>query len=547
MDLRSALMPTLFLTPLLVWSQPFAIGSRSITFTDPARGGRSIPCDVHYPAQSAGANAPFASGAFPVLAFGHGFVMTTSAYANLWQAYVPQGFILVLPNTETGILPDHEDLGLDLAFVIHAMQQEGAAIASPYFGHVAGTSAVMGHSMGGGASFLAAASDPTITTMVTYAAAETNPSAIAAAATVTIPTLVMNGSSDCVAPPNDNQLPMYAALASGCKAYVSITGGGHCYFANNNFNCSLGEATCGGPGQLTRAQQQDAAQDMTLLWLRRQLLGDTDAGDGFADSLASSPRITAQSGSGGCPPPVIAVQLRALLDGPYDATLHRMHDDLRALGLVPLMEPNSAAGFVQVSGGAGEMLDAALLSATGEDAIVDWVFLELRDAMTGAQVIATANALVQSDGDIVDPNGGIPTFQAGAGEYRIAVRHRNHLGVMSASVGLSSVAVPLDLSDPLTPVYGMEARRLRDGHALLWCGNTLRDDHLRYAGADNDRDPILLRIGGMVPTAVLLGYHAEDANLDGNVRYAGAGNDRDRLLQAIGGAVPTDERLEQLP
>ncbi|HQW85622.1 MAG TPA: hypothetical protein PLH93_00480 [Flavobacteriales bacterium] len=536
------------LVPTLLLAQPFAIGSRTLTFTDPTRGGRQIPCDVYYPATAAGANTPVAAGRFPVLAFGHGFVMTVGAYANYRDAFVPEGFILVLPTTEGGFLPSHGNFGLDLAFVIGAMQQLDADAGSPFFGRVFPTAALLGHSMGGGASFLGAAASQLVTTVVNFAPAETNPSAIAAAGTVSVPTLVFAGSEDCVTPPASNQLPMYSASASACKAYVSITGGGHCYFANSNFNCSFGETTCGGPGSLTRAQQQDAAQDLALLWLMRYLKDDPAAGDAFADSLAASPRISAQSVFSDCPPVLVRAQVRALLDGPYDEAVDLMEDALRAQGLIPAVEPNSVAGFVHVGPGAGQALDPALLAVTGPDAVVDWVFLELRDAATGSTVLATANGLAQRDGDIVAPDGGTPSFAAPPGTYRIAVRHRNHLGACLASgIALTREPVAVDLSDPALPAFGTDARRLRDGRALLWCGNAVRDAELRYAGAQNDRDAMLLRVGGAVPTATVTGYWPEDATLDGRVRYAGSGNDRDRLLIAIGGAVPTAVRTEQIP
>ena len=349
---------------IVVQAQPFAIGSTNLAFTDPARGGRSIPCEVYYPATSAGLNAPVAAGAYPVLAFGHGFVMTVGAYANFRQAFVPEGFILVLPTTEGGFSPSHGDFGLDLAFAITAMQTEGATVASPFFGHVLSTSAVMGHSMGGGASFLAAGGAPQITTVVNYAAAETNPSAIAAAGNASMPTLVFSGSEDCVVPALGNQAGMYAASASTCKAFVSIIGAGHCQFANSNFNCSFGESTCGGPGSISRAAQQDVAQDLTLLWLRRYLMDDPDAGAAFVDSLGLSGRITSQSDFTDCPPIVVRAEVKALLDGPYDDQSDLMGDALRTQGLIPVSEPNTGAGLVHVGGEVGEALAPALLGAT---------------------------------------------------------------------------------------------------------------------------------------------------------------------------------------
>jgi hypothetical protein len=80
--------------------------------------------------------------------------------------------------------------------------------------------------MGGGASVLAASSNAA-DALVTLAAAETSPSAISAAAQVAIPSLTLSGTEDWIAPPANNQLPIYANLASIYKSYLSFTGTGH--------------------------------------------------------------------------------------------------------------------------------------------------------------------------------------------------------------------------------------------------------------------------------------------------------------------------------
>ena len=278
--------------PGLLWAQSFPIGNRSITFNDPARN-RSIPVDIYYPGSASGANAPSADGAFPVLVMGHGFVMTVDAYMNLRDHFVPRGYILVLPTTEGGFSPSHAEFGLDLAFLAQAMQAENSNASSPFFGHVAPATALMGHSMGGGASFLGAANNSSIQTLVNFAAAETNPSAIAAAASVTVPTLVFAGSVDCITPIPQHQAPMYAATAAPCKAFVNIQGGGHCHFANNNFNCSFGELTCGS-ATITRAAQHTVMNDFAGLWLDHYLKGSADAFTAFEDSVASSTRVAAE-------------------------------------------------------------------------------------------------------------------------------------------------------------------------------------------------------------------------------------------------------------
>lgn len=544
--LRSLPLPFL-LGAAMAQAQPFAIGSASITFTDPGRNNRSIPCEVYYPATAPGSNQPVAPGRHPVLSFGHGFVMGVGSYYNLRNAFVPQGYILVLPATEGDFSPSHGDFGLDLAFVIAGMQARGDDPSSVFYQRVASTSAIMGHSMGGGAAFLGASAQQ-VTTVVTYAAAETNPSAIAAAGGLAKPVLVIAGSQDCVTPPAGNQVPMYGAVQSGCKAYVSLTGGGHCNFANSNFNCSFGEFTCGGGGSLGRPAQQALAQQYTLLWLARYLKDDQAAGDQFQSLLTAGQGITSQSVFTDCPPPLVRADLFVMLAGPYDAGTDLMRDDLRQAGLIPVTEPHSGIGFVHVGSGAGQSLASSVLTGSGPEAVVDWVFIELRDA-AGGSVLATANGLVRRNGRVTAPDGGPLLFLAPAGTYRLAVRHRNHLGVMTGQlVGLTrEPSVAIDLSLPGTPAFGADARDLVGMRALLWPGDVTSDGVVRYVGEGNDRDVILLAIGGSVPTATATGYFRSDVNMDGTIRYVGEQNDRDPVLVTIGGSVPTAQRFAQLP
>jgi hypothetical protein len=54
-------------------------------------------------------------------------------------------------------------------------------------------------------------------------------------------------------------------------------------------------------------------------------------------------------------------------------------------------------------------------------------------------------------------------------------------------------------------------------------------------------------VGGTLPTATVTGYWAEDVNMDGVVSYTGANNDRDPILVNIGGTEPNNVRTQQLP
>lgn len=247
--------------------------------------------------------------------------------------------------------------------------------------------------------------------------------------------------------------------------------------------------------------------------------------------------------------PSAAVSPQVILEGAYDPTAGLMRDDLRAAGLVPLTEPYTALGFPNAAGGGGETTNANVLGANGNLSVVDWVHLELRANTAPHGIVATRNALLRRNGTIVKGDGtnGI-FFNVGAGTYRLAIRHRNHLGVMTASgTAMSSNPVTIDLTTAATATYGTEARKSVGSVQALWAGNVLTDGQLLYVGGGNDRDPVLLRIGGSVPTNTTTGYWLEDVNMDGVVRYVGGANDRDPILQNIGGSVPTNVRLEQLP
>jgi hypothetical protein len=157
--------------------------------------------------------------------------------------------------------------------------------------------------------------------------------------------------------------------------------------------------------------------------------------------------------------------------------------------------------------------------------------------------------LLQRDGDVVAEDGTSPTaLLAPAGSYHIAVRHRNHLGCMTAApVSLGTATTSVDLVNGSVATFGTDAQKTVAGERLLWTGNAVPDQQLRYTGASNDRDLILNAIGGVVPTNSITGYRMEDTNMDGIVKYTGAENDRDPILLNIGGVVPTNTRQQQLP
>lgn len=258
---------------------------------------------------------------------------------------------------------------------------------------------------------------------------------------------------------------------------------------------------------------------------------------------------------------VVALQERAhlkgyvLLGGPYDPVAQRMRADLNLQGLIPLTEPFTAMGFPQIGGGGGETTTPAVLAINhfSNGRVVDWVRLELRAIADPSQIVAVRHGLLMQNGLIISAAGqsGV-LFDAPFGGYYIAVRPRNHLGVVTQDHWM--VPAPYggvwthDFRNPALSLYGTEPVQQVGTNRLLWPGNALFDDVVKYTGTANDRDAILQAIGGAVPTNTVTGqYRQEDVNMDGVVKYVGSDNDRDIILQTIGGSTPTAVRVEQVP
>ncbi len=296
--MKNILLSIFFLFSFLsAFQAQYAVGHTTITFNDPTRTGgfgtgggtgRQIQTEIYYPAVSAGNNVSAATGAFPVIVFGHGFVMSWDAYQNIWEHYSSLGYIVAFPRTEGSFSPNHGEFGMDLRLVVQKLQELNTSASSILNGKIHPNSAIIGHSMGGGATILAAENNSSIKTIVGLAPANTTPSAISAAVNVTVPALIFSGSQDGVTPAADHHIPIYQGLNSSCKTFVSILGGGHCYYANTNFNCDFGETTSSTGISITRAQQQERTYSVLDPWLDYILRENCDAYPVFVNAAAAT-------------------------------------------------------------------------------------------------------------------------------------------------------------------------------------------------------------------------------------------------------------------
>ena len=295
-------------TAVAAMSQPYGVGVQTLTYTDASRSNRSISVEVHYPATSTGSSTPFAADSFPFVVLGHGFVMTPAAYYPFADTLAQRGYIVAMPNTETGISPSHPDFAKDLIFLYNTLITESSNASSPFYHKVIARGAISGHSMGGGCTVLSAQYNNPATCYFTLAEATTNPSSITAAPLMTKPYLSFAGSYDCIAPYGTNQLPTYDSSGSPCKYLIEITGASHCQFGAGATTCNFGETTtgCGSP-PLSRTAQINTVLAYLNPYLDYYLKGYAAAAGSFDSVYATDATNTKKKSCAALPNGIIDI------------------------------------------------------------------------------------------------------------------------------------------------------------------------------------------------------------------------------------------------
>jgi|GEM_PF-2551747 len=209
--------------------------------------------------------------------------------------------------------------------------------------------------------------------------------------------------------------------------------------------------------------------------------------------------------------------------------------------------PGSGAAYQSVTD------SAAVFGVSGEDAIVDWVYVELRSKTDSTEVVATRSGLLQRDGDVVDVDGvsclKFPGVLPDA--YYVAVRHRNHLGAMTATAQtVAALSGVLDLTSLSTSLYdfgtskpgfdytGLAANEnVISGYRALWAGNFNADNKIKYESPADDQDILLGEVIFYPDNTDLLsnyngafGYLQGDYDMNSRSKYEAPNDDHDLLL-----------------
>ena len=232
----------------------------------------------------------------------------------------------------------------------------------------------------------------------------------------------------------------------------------------------------------------------------------------------------------------LSVYLQGAALNPNTGEESLMRDDLRVGGLIPTTSPYTDA----------LSCDANVFNTTGTDAIVDWVWIELRDATDNTMVSYSRSALLQRDGDVVDVDGtSALDFLTTNDTYHVVINHRGHLGIMTNSaITFSQGATEiLNFSDATNPItYGDDAQTtfgMPSGVLGLWAGNVSGDNTVKYQGGSNDttsiKDEVLNDAGNSSSSNLytFAAYNNGDVDMDGVVQYQGSGNDSNVVKDTV--------------
>jgi len=256
-----------------------------------------------------------------------------------------------------------------------------------------------------------------------------------------------------------------------------------------------------------------------------------------------------------------------LRDNPFNNTRVIPDDDIYQTPLVvnDYITIDVTANFTHVGCGAYPQYQTILdpftvFAVTGEDAIVDWVFVELRDKNDYTSVVATRSGLIQRDGDVVDLDGTSKLFfpDVPVDSYFVVVRHRNHLGVMTKYPLVPDVMAALvDFSSYDLDVFDFANTNNMfnySGYAMkfmsvggydlraMWAGDLNSNGKIIYLGDNDDLTVIHKEVAGfdMAQNPLLelsfdnaVGYLQGDFDMNGKTKFDNPNDDKNSLLGQV--------------
>lgn len=157
-------------------------------------------------------------------------------------------------------------------------------------------------------------------------------------------------------------------------------------------------------------------------------------------------------------PPVatdINVKFKLFLEGPYDDISGEMTSNLSINNMIPLAQPFNIAPF--------NYAGTEVITSYPAADIVDWILVQARDGANWGTVIESRACFVLKDGSVIDIDGsaGVNFSNLNSGtNYRFAIYHKGHLGVLTASDIVAGTTTVYDFTALQSMAEGIQQTKL---------------------------------------------------------------------------------------
>jgi dienelactone hydrolase len=203
---------------------PFAIAQ--VTVPNPTGFGAGT---IYFPTNTT-------EGPFAAISVAPGFTERQAAI-NWWgPRLASHGFVVVTIDTNS-TSDSPASRATQLIAAVRQLATLSRTASSPIAGKVDGNRlGVMGHSLGGGGTLLAAQNDPTLMAAIPFAPFNSNTNF----SSIVVPTLIIACEADNIAPVNTHASPFYNSFNANLeKAYLEVANGSHSCANSGNNNMPL--------------------------------------------------------------------------------------------------------------------------------------------------------------------------------------------------------------------------------------------------------------------------------------------------------------------
>jgi hypothetical protein len=213
------------------------------------------------------------------------------------------------------------------------------------------------------------------------------------------------------------------------------------------------------------------------------------------------------------------INLKVMLEGPYNTTTGKMNTTLNQRGLLPGQTPIGQFAIRTPSSqpyrGAPWNYNGFETMTSYQSTVVDWILVTFRNDSLSTSYTLKQAALLHNDGRVEFVN---PCFTLQDGNYFVVIEHRNHLGIMSSrQVTAANGALTYDFTTQDSYIYNNPpsfGQKLRGGKWMMFASDGKKDTYTTNFDI-NFNDSQLWKL----ESGIFDRYQLSDFNMDADVNF----------------------------